>query len=544
MKNRKAVSRVREKEEEHFFIFNNCDSNNINNNLNYSAVPREVQNVIVHQAVTDIYDSTFQHCYSLQTVKVQSHTKTQRQGHAQSLKASIKTASSLRRIHRLAFGNCTSLQSIQLPTNASNFTEIGQGAFRFCSSLTTIQIPSSVTSIGEGAFAGCTSLLNVTFHITSSSSSSGSNDETSRITSSSSSSSSILKIGQATFHGCSSLISIALPKRTQVITTTNSRSSRMNQANSNNNRNIQYPPFDKCSLLLLLQQQSMFRLLSQSNEIKREKMNRKKTQNQTHTNIMNWLHTRYDDLPIHKICYDADITTHKLQFAINHHHHQYHYPRKKQEQQLDALKMTSLHVLVCNPNVKSSMVKLLLDTIYSYNIEPSSLSTPNDNYNTNVLSSQAMNGMTPFQLFLYCQGISTACTDSKTRTTPTTDTPEISNLTKGRSCHDETTRQQQQLYSYLYTAALKMGLPWDILNIMFLLNPKCMLALSPVVMPEVQVLKKEDDKHKENVPKKSSLGNNERINNDNVDLPLHLQAAISPQCSLEVVFHLTVRSVY
>ncbi len=54
-----------------------------------------------------------------------------------------------------AFYNCSSLQSITIP---SSVTSIGEGAFYYCNNLTSITIPDSVTSIGEGAFYYCSSL--------------------------------------------------------------------------------------------------------------------------------------------------------------------------------------------------------------------------------------------------------------------------------------------------------------------------------------------------------------------------------------------------
>ena len=58
-----------------------------------------------------------------------------------------------------AFGSCTSLTSITIP---SSVTSIGVSAFYGCSSLTSITIPDSVTSIGDSAFLNCTSLTSIT----------------------------------------------------------------------------------------------------------------------------------------------------------------------------------------------------------------------------------------------------------------------------------------------------------------------------------------------------------------------------------------------
>ena len=57
-----------------------------------------------------------------------------------------------------AFDHCWGLTSIEIP---SSVTSIGDRAFEDCYSLTIIEIPSSVTSIGDYAFAGCSSLTSV-----------------------------------------------------------------------------------------------------------------------------------------------------------------------------------------------------------------------------------------------------------------------------------------------------------------------------------------------------------------------------------------------
>ena len=59
-----------------------------------------------------------------------------------------------------AFGDCSSLTSVTIP---SSVTSIGDLGFFRCFSLTSITIPSSVTSIGTYAFRDCFSLESVTF---------------------------------------------------------------------------------------------------------------------------------------------------------------------------------------------------------------------------------------------------------------------------------------------------------------------------------------------------------------------------------------------
>ncbi len=57
---------------------------------------------------------------------------------------------SVTEIRGLAFYNCSSLTSVDIPNSV---TEIGSSAFSGCSSLTSVTIPNSVTTIGNYAFS-------------------------------------------------------------------------------------------------------------------------------------------------------------------------------------------------------------------------------------------------------------------------------------------------------------------------------------------------------------------------------------------------------
>ena len=85
-------------------------------------------------------------------------------------------------IGEYAFGYCTSLTSITIPSSVAIFedhalagcsgltsiiipngvTKIGNAAFHGCTGLTSITIPNSVTSISSVAFSGCTGLTSIT----------------------------------------------------------------------------------------------------------------------------------------------------------------------------------------------------------------------------------------------------------------------------------------------------------------------------------------------------------------------------------------------
>ena len=59
------------------------------------------------------------------------------------------------------FAHCPNISSVTLPTD-QHLYEIGPGAFGDCTSLTSIDIPMSVNKINDGAFAGCSNLASVT----------------------------------------------------------------------------------------------------------------------------------------------------------------------------------------------------------------------------------------------------------------------------------------------------------------------------------------------------------------------------------------------
>ena len=120
---------------------------------------------------------------------------------------SVTLPSTLKRIMQNAFQLCTALTSITLPESAvienaafigchnlatitipKGITEIRAGVFKDCTSLTSVTIPSSVTSIWENAFKGCISLSSLTFF------------------------EGTTNIGDYAFQDCSSLTSVTFPE--------------------------------------------------------------------------------------------------------------------------------------------------------------------------------------------------------------------------------------------------------------------------------------------------------------------------------------------
>lgn len=84
--------------------------------------------------VTEIPESAFEECRSLETIKLSGKLET---------------------ISEAAFRNCQKLDGVTLP---DTLTGIGKSAFASCTSLSEIHIPESVTELGDMAFGNCTNL--------------------------------------------------------------------------------------------------------------------------------------------------------------------------------------------------------------------------------------------------------------------------------------------------------------------------------------------------------------------------------------------------
>ena len=172
---------------------------------------------------------------------------------------SVTFPSNTTKIGRYAFRCCSSLKSISIP---STVTEIDYGAFMGCTSLTTIEIPPSVKIIHRYAFSHCSSLVAVTFHT---------------------SSNTPLQIFAAAFNNCKSLISIAIPQNATFVIPPDGYDAR------------NPPPFGSCSKLERIWSG---RILSSF-----DKMN-------------TWLEDRYNDLPLHQICCNANVSLDMIETHI------------------------------------------------------------------------------------------------------------------------------------------------------------------------------------------------------------------------------------
>ena len=128
----------------------------------------DITDVIIPASVTTIGRDVFTGCSNLQTVTFQG---------------ADDGTSQLSVIYNYAFKNCTSLQSITMPSSVTIIREgvfygctglknvtLNSGlqrivglAFVNCTSLEGITIPNTVTEIGQGAFSSCSSLKSIAF---------------------------------------------------------------------------------------------------------------------------------------------------------------------------------------------------------------------------------------------------------------------------------------------------------------------------------------------------------------------------------------------
>ncbi|MDP4177844.1 MAG: leucine-rich repeat protein [Bacillota bacterium] len=159
------------------------------------VIPSNIDGYIV----TDISDLAFYGCSSI---------------------TSITISNSVTRIGTYTFYGCSSLTSITIPNSVTTICDF---AFYGCSSLASIAIPSSVTNINSYAFCGCSKLCKINVNDTNPNYSSldgvlynknkttlrgypaGKTDSNFTIPSS------VTRINDFAFYGCSSLTSITIP---------------------------------------------------------------------------------------------------------------------------------------------------------------------------------------------------------------------------------------------------------------------------------------------------------------------------------------------
>ncbi len=313
--------------------------------------PEGVQHVTIGDysdpstSLTEIKSRAFMDCYSLESV-------------------TIPPSSSVLKIGYGAFSGCTSLTSISLP---HNLREIGHRAFSY-TGLKSILIPPSVERIGREAFKGCYSLLSVIIMplslplpLSSSPTETESNS---------------LYIYPEAFTDCESLVSIKLPQNVKFVRNDGIENEQNGNGNGNDNDNDNYDdmnmpcPFQRCK--------SLSKLALQKND------------ESAAFHMIQWLKGRYNNLPLHRVCFHPKVTLYQIESTILR-------TTKDLVCARDLLGMTALHVLVCNPFATVDMIKLLVSN--SVQISPKTETV------------EGCSKKTPLQLFLEMKNLSDAFHD-------------------------------------------------------------------------------------------------------------------------------------
>lgn len=138
---------------------------------------KSLESVSIPASMTKIGDFAFMHCYNIKTVQYRgtlaqwcemdndeylvANAKTIKMSDVADLKAMIvlEIPEDVNKIGEGAFHSCTSFNSISIPEGV---TEIGDWAFSKCTSLKYVLIPEGVKIIGKYAFHDCKSLADVT----------------------------------------------------------------------------------------------------------------------------------------------------------------------------------------------------------------------------------------------------------------------------------------------------------------------------------------------------------------------------------------------
>jgi hypothetical protein len=190
---------------------------------------------------------------------------------------------------------------------------IKDSAFRYCISLVTISIPNQVTTIEDGAFYGCTSLVSIIIP-----------DQ-------------VTTIGDGAFRGCTSLVSIIMPDQ---VTT------------------IGYNTFYGCTSLVSIIIPDQVTTIEHGAFFKCIALNQRQPNGKNyHVNNITWLRQRFNDLPLHQACYNNNINTFitettNLRSLLQQHN-------ASMLTSTDAMIMTPLHVLCCNPTATLESIQML-----------------------------------------------------------------------------------------------------------------------------------------------------------------------------------------
>jgi hypothetical protein len=214
------------------------------------------------------------------------------------------------------FFGCSELTTINIPKQVEF---IGNSTFLRCTALVAISLPDQVTIIENNAFRDCFSLAKVNIPDL------------------------VTTIGENAFRNCRSLVTVNIPDQVTAIENGAFYGCSLltsivvpQSVSLTNRRGRRWFSFGGCTSLEQRQPDGM----------------------NYHGNADTWLRQRFDNLPLHQACYNnnknALITKSILHDLIQQHD-------ASMLTSTDAMLMTPLHVLCCNPTATIEMIQMLKD---------------------------------------------------------------------------------------------------------------------------------------------------------------------------------------
>ncbi|KAL3934613.1 MAG: hypothetical protein SGBAC_009703 [Bacillariaceae sp.] len=334
-------------------------------------VPRGLTHASVHEEVQEIQDRAFMQCYALLEVnlneglqvigaevfrscrylkKISVPLTVTRIGYAAFLGCAsltdVNLCEGLQEIGDLAFQNCRSLQRISVPSTIGSIRSftfryceslsevllqnglrgIDQGAFECCVALSHVSIPKTVHTIGQVAFAYCAALVEVELL------------------------EGLITIEARAFQGCTNLCAISIPSTTSSIKTLAFNGCKKLfgvELSSTREMELQSGVFQYCSALANVSVPSnvdkipyLFHFCPLLEQENLDESNQDRLQD------------RYANLPIHELCYHVSrATVDSLQARLT----------TSSNLQMDAFGMTPLHILATSANLRTDLLKVLLE---------------------------------------------------------------------------------------------------------------------------------------------------------------------------------------